>query len=85
MIAFADCQDIRKMAVIKEINCLKCGAKDGIEVFERDSQPIGDSVCDQCGFTIPEGVTLEFYDCRSFLRVPAVRACLQIAGISNTL
>lgn len=61
MIAFADCQDIRKMAVIKEINCPKCGAKDGIEVFERDSQTIGDSVCDQCGFTIPEGVTLELY------------------------
>ena len=27
MIAFADCQDIRKMAVIKEIDCPKCGAK----------------------------------------------------------
>ena len=27
MIVFADCQDIRKMAVIKEIDCPKCGAK----------------------------------------------------------
>ena len=61
MIAFADCQDIRKMAVIKEIDCPKCGAKKGIEVFERDNQTIGDSVCDQCGFTIPEGVVLELY------------------------
>ena len=58
MIVFADCQDIRKMAVIKEIDCPKCGAKDGLE---RDSQTIGDSVCDQCGFTIPEGVVLESY------------------------
>ena len=57
MIAFADCQDIRKMTVIKEIDCPKCG----IEVFERDGQTIGDSVCDQCGFTIPEGVVPELY------------------------
>ena len=61
MIAFADCQDIRKMAVIKEIDCPGSGAKKGIEVFERDNQTIGDSVCDQCGFTIPEGVVLELY------------------------
>ena len=61
MIMFADCQDVRKMAVIKEIDCPECGAKDGIEVFERDGQTIGDSVCDQCGFTIPEGVALELY------------------------
>ena len=39
----------------------RCGAKDGIEVFERDGQTIGDSVCDQCGFTIPEGVVPELY------------------------
>ena len=32
-----------------------------LKVFERDSQTIGDSVCDQCGFTIPEGVVLESY------------------------
>lgn len=36
-------------------------SKDGIEVFERDNQTIGDSVCDQCGFTILEGVVLELY------------------------
>ena len=61
MIAFADCQDIRKMTVIKDIDCPRCGAKDGIEVFERAGQTIGDSVCAQCGFTIPEGVAPELY------------------------
>ena len=61
MIAFADCQDIRKMTVIKDIDCPRCGAKDGIEVVERDGQTIGDSVCEQCGFTIPEGVAPELY------------------------
>ena len=61
MIVFADCQDIRKMTVIKEIDCPKCGAKDGIEVFERDNQTIGDSACDQCGFTIPTQHPLESY------------------------
>ena len=47
MIAFADCQDVRKMAVIKEIDCPKCGAKAGIEVFERDNLTIGESVCER--------------------------------------
>lgn len=55
MIAFADCQDVRKMTVIREINCPVCGARDGIEVFERENQTVGDSVCDKCGYTIPEG------------------------------
>ncbi len=49
------------MAVIKEIACPECGAGDGIEVFERDGLTVGDSVCCQCGFTIPEGVGLEDY------------------------
>ena len=49
------------MTVIKDIDCPRCGAKDGIEVFERDGQTIGDSVCEQCGFTIPEGVAPELY------------------------
>ncbi len=59
MIAFADCQDVRKMTVIREIDCPVCGARDGIEVFERENQTVGDSVCDQCGYTIPEGVVLD--------------------------
>lgn len=61
MIAFADCQDLRKMPVIKEIDCPKCGAKKGIEVIERENHTIGDSVCDRCGYAIPEGVVLELY------------------------
>lgn len=61
MIAFADCQDVRKMAVIKEIDCPERGAGEGIEVFERDNRTIGDSVCSRCGFTIPEDVALESY------------------------
>lgn len=61
MIEFADCQDIRKMAVIEEMDCPRCGAKDGIEVFERDSLTVGESICDQCGYIIPEGVPLQLY------------------------
>ena len=45
--------------MIKEMACPECGAGDGIEVFERDGLTVGDSVCCQCGFTIPEGVGLE--------------------------
>ena len=52
---------VRKMAVFKEIDCPKCGAKESIEVIERDNLTTGDSICDQCGFTIPEGVVLERY------------------------
>ena len=47
--------------MIKEMACPECGAGDGIEVFERDGLTVGDSVCCQCGFTIPEGVGLEDY------------------------
>ena len=61
MIAFADCQDVRKMTVIREFDCPVCRARDGIEVFERENQTVGDSVCDQCGYTIPEGVVLDLF------------------------
>ena len=61
MIAFADCQDVRKMTVIREIDCPVCGARDGIEVFERENQTVGDSVCAKCGYTIPEGVVLDLF------------------------
>lgn len=61
MIEFADCQDIRKMIVIKEINCPACGAKSSVEIFERDGLTVGDSSCEACGYTIPEGVRLENY------------------------
>ncbi len=49
------------MPVIKEIDCPKCGAKKGIEVIERENHTIGDSVCDRCGYAIPEGAVLELY------------------------
>lgn len=47
--------------MIKEMACPECGAGDGIEVFERDGLTVGDSVCCQFGFTIPEGIGLEDY------------------------
>lgn len=59
MIQFADCQDVRKMAVIKDVDCPKCGAKESIEVFERNGLTVGDSSCEECGYTISEGVILE--------------------------
>ena len=37
------------------------GKKMELKCCERDNQTVGDSVCDQCGFTIPEGVELELY------------------------
>ena len=49
------------MAVIKEIDCPACGAESGIEIIEQDGMTVGDSVCDSCGFTIPEGVSPEKY------------------------
>ena len=49
------------MTVIREIDCPVCGARDGIEVFERENQTVRDSVCDQCGYTIPEGVVLDLF------------------------
>ena len=49
---FSGCQDARNMISIVEIKCPKCGAD--IEVFVRDGKKVGDSVCDQCGYTIKE-------------------------------
>lgn len=50
------CQDARNMTSIEEIKCPKCGAD--VEVFVRDGKLVGDSVCEQCGYTIKE----EFYN-----------------------
>ncbi len=61
MISFAGCWDVRNMVGIHEVDCPRCGKKEGIEVFERDSLTISDSVCSGCGYTIPEGVALEKY------------------------
>ena len=49
---FSGCQDARNMISIVEIKCPKCGAD--IEEFVRDGKTVGDSVCDQCGYTIKE-------------------------------
>ena len=49
---FSGCMDARSMTSIKEVKCPKCSAD--IEVFVRDGKTVGDSVCDNCGYTIKE-------------------------------
>ena len=41
------------------LDCPKCGGV--IEVFIRDGQTVGESICDQCGFAIPGDVHLSLY------------------------
>ena len=53
------CQETRGMTTIEEIDCPKCGGV--IEVFIRDGQTVGESICDQCGFAIPGDVYLSLY------------------------
>ena len=53
------CQETRGMTTIEEIDCPKCGGV--IEVFIRDGQTVGESICDQCGFAIPGDVHLSLY------------------------
>lgn len=38
------CQEARGMTTIEEIDCPKCGGV--IEVFIRDGQTVGESICD---------------------------------------
>ena len=45
------------MISIVEIKCPKCGAD--IEEFVRDGKTVGDSVCDNCGYTIKENQTVQ--------------------------
>lgn len=59
MSVFADCQDVRNMKTIQEVDCPSCGAAKGIEVFLKDGYVSGDSPCDRCGYIIPDGVHLE--------------------------
>lgn len=59
MAVFAACWDVRNMTSISEIDCPKCGAREGIEVFERDGLTVGESRCEKCGFEIPADVHLE--------------------------
>ena len=53
------CQEARNMVSIKEVECPKC--REIIEVFERDGKTDGESVCEKCGYVIPEGVYTEEY------------------------
>lgn len=59
MSEFANCQDIRNMKKILEIDCPKCFEEGGIEVFLKDGETVGDSMCSACGYVIPEGTDLE--------------------------
>ena len=59
MSVFADCQDVRNMKTIMEIECPKCHEEDGIEVFLKDGATVGESVCSTCGYVVPEGTPLE--------------------------
>lgn len=62
MSIFADCQDVRNMKSIIEIECPGCHRPGGIEVFAKDGYSVGDSVCDFCGYVLPEGVhVVELY------------------------
>ena len=54
---FLGCQDARNMISIKEVKCPICNAD--IEVFVRDGKIVGDSVCDNCGYTIKENQTVQ--------------------------
>ena len=58
MSIFADCQDARRMKTILEIDCPKCNAKEGIEVILQEGVVIGHSVCEDCGYVLPEGIHL---------------------------
>lgn len=59
MSVFADCQDERNKKTILEIDCPGCHEEDGLEVFLKDGVTVGESICNTCGYVIPEGVSLE--------------------------
>ena len=54
---FSECTEARNMILIKEVKCPKCSAD--IEVFVRDGKTVGDSVCDNCGYTIKENQIIQ--------------------------
>lgn len=56
MSVFAGCIDARGMVSVYEATCPRCKEEGAIEVFERDGQTVGESRCDACGFSIPEGI-----------------------------
>ena len=57
---FSGCMDARNMTSIEEVKCPKCSAD--IEVFVRDGKTVGDSVCDNCGYTIKENQIIQYGD-----------------------
>ena len=59
MSIFADCQDERNKKTIMEIDCPACREEDGLELFLNDGLTVGESVCDSCGYVVPEGVNLD--------------------------
>lgn len=61
MSVFAGCMDARNMVSVYEVTCPRCREESAIEVFERDGQTVGESPCDVCGFSIPEGIKLREY------------------------
>lgn len=57
-IRFADCQDVRNQRQIMEIDCPNCHELGGIEVFLKDGATVGESKCEACGYTLPEGTII---------------------------
>ena len=62
MSVLAGCWDLRNMVGIHEIDCPRCGKKEGIEVFDRDNLTISDSVCSGCGYTVQTDVAMWMRD-----------------------
>ncbi len=58
-IKFADCQDLRNRKQIVELDCPNCHEPGEIEVFVKDRMTVGDSVCETCGYLLPEGSDLD--------------------------
>ncbi len=52
------CHDARDMKEIEEMMCPKCHKENGIEMFLKDGYTLGESICDHCGYTIPEGTPI---------------------------
>ncbi|MGI6006446.1 MAG: hypothetical protein ACOX8E_03015 [Ruminococcus sp.] len=61
MSVLTGCEDARNMKKIEEITCPGCHKEGGIEVILKEGCTVGDSVCDACGYVIPEGTNLEEY------------------------
>ncbi len=52
------CHDARDMKEIDEIMCPKCHTEGGIEMFVKDGYTFGESICDECGYTIESGTSV---------------------------